>query len=238
MLRAWLASVLALVALLATTRLAHADEPDPTRAGRGFAVVAADGATDAAWPLAQRVYRSAVLRPVAIDDARARVLAGEAAPPLAPPELTELAELRAGIKGDDAASREVLAALAEKLGVHAIIVVFGKQEAEGPSARVYVVGIRAFDAARYNPDVASNSSTIAWDGAIRSLERPYLPQPQPLGVIARVPPVKPKASESKAFYESPWFWVAVGTAALVAGGVLIATNIQTNDTIHLQVRLP
>jgi hypothetical protein len=238
MLRAWLASMLALVALLATTRLAHADEPEH----HGFAVVAVDGATDVAWPLAQRVYRSAVLRPAAIDDARARVLAGEAAPPLAPPELTELAELRAGVKGDDAASREVLAALAQKLGVHAIVVVFGRQEAEGPSARVYVVDLRAFDAARYMPD-PSTAPNVVWDGAIRSLERPYVPQEQkPLGVVERVPPPTKrsngKASESKAFYESPWFWVAVGTAALVAGGVLIATNIQTNDTIHLQVRLP
>jgi hypothetical protein len=230
MLRLWLASILAAVAVLVTTRLAHADEPEH----RGFAVVAVDGATDVAWPLAQGVYRSAVLRPVGIDDARARVLAGEAAPPLAPPELTELAELRGGVKGDDAASREVLAALAQKLGVRAIIVVFAKRDTESANARVYDVSVRAFDAARYVPDA---SETVVWDGAIRSIERPYLPQ-KPLGVVERVPTPKHKTAESKAFYESPWFWVAVGTAALVAGGVLIATNIQTSDTIHLQVRLP
>lgn len=231
--RAWLASLMALVALLGTARLAWADE-----APRGYAVVAVDGATDVAWPLAQAVYKSALLRPSGIDDARARVLAGDAAPPLAPPELTELVELRAGVKGDDAASRQVLAAIAQKLGVHAILVV-ALAEDQKPTARVYDASLRAFDAARYAPDVSSN--VVTWNDAVRSLERPYLPQnPLFTAVAARdvAPPLKPKPSESKPFYQSPWFWLAIGTAVLIGAGVLIATNLQTSDTIHLKVQLP
>ena len=31
---------------------------------------------------------------------------------------------------------------------------------------------------------------------------------------------------------------AIGAALLIGGGVLIATNVQTGDTIHMQVKLP
>jgi hypothetical protein len=194
--------------------------------------VAVDGATDAAWPLAQRVYQSAVLRPAGIDDARARVLAGEPPPALSPVEITELSELRRGVKGDDAASREVLAALVEKLDVHAIIVVSVAEHQT--SARVYDSDLRAFDAARYLPDAPRFDT---WHDAIRALERPYLRQPTSL-VAPEVD--RPKARrESRPFYDSPWFWVAVGAAAvLVGGGVILATTLQTNDTIHLTAQLP
>jgi hypothetical protein len=228
----WLAWVIALVAFFAAEPLARAAE-----AVKGVAVVATSGATDAAWPLAGAVYADAALRPAHIDDATARVLAGEAAPPSSA-DLGSLAELRAGVKGDDAASREVLAALARRLSVRAIVVVFA---GEPPSARVYDAASRAFDAARYVPD-ASTAAGTTWTAALRSLARPYLPEPAkkaPAAAVSAPPPAPTKpASKSKAFYESPWFWVAVGAAVLVGGGALIATNVQTGDTIHLQMRLP
>jgi hypothetical protein len=213
---ALLASLFALVALLVTSRSAFADEP------KGFAVVAADGATDAAWPLAGAVYGSITLKPPTIDDARARVLAGE---PGTTPELTELAELRAGVKGDDAASRQVLGALAQKLSLRGVVVVFA---GDPPTARLYDAESHTFDAARYT---AENGD---WKAAVRSLERPYLLQPTPLVLT----PAEPKKTESKPFYLSPWFWGAIGAALLIGGGVLIATNVQTSDTIHLQLRMP
>ncbi len=228
----WLSMFALAVALLTTTRRASADE-----ARHGYVVVAVPGATDIAWPLARGVYGSAVLKPAVIDDARARVLAGEPVPTGAGADLTELAELRAGVKGDDAASREVLAALAQKLSVHGIVVVL----ADPPAARVYDAATRAFDAAQYAPDAATNTAAVTWDGTVRSLERPFLPVRQPSTVLSTGPGTKPaatKKSESKAFYESPWFWVAIGTAALIGGGVLIATNVQTGDTLHLQMKTP
>ena len=136
------------------------------------------------------------------------------------------------MKGDDAASREVLAAIAQKLDVRAIVVVL----ASPPTAMLYDATTRSFDAARYAPD-----SSGAWDGTIRSLERPYAPVPAatPLVLASTPQPAKKVITkESKAFYESPWFWVAVGAAVLIGGGILIGTSVQTNDTIHMQMRLP
>ncbi len=219
---ALLAPLFALVALLVTSRSAFADEVKPEP--KGFAVVAADGAIDAAWPLAGAVYGSSTLKPPTIDDARARVLAGEAGTGTTP-ELTELAELRAGVKGDDAASRQVLGALAQKLSLRGVVVVFAGNP---PTARLYDAESHTFDAARYT---AENGD---WKAAVRSLERPYAPQTAPLVLT---PPV-PKKTESKPFYLSPWFWGAIGAALLIGGGVLIATNVQTSDTIHLQLRMP
>jgi len=220
------------LALVLGPRLARADTD-----ARGVAVVAAGSATDATWPLARAVYASALLRPKKVDDRYARVLAGEASPTQFG-ELGELAELRAGVKGDDAASRQVLSAIADKLGVASILVVFTGDTAQAPpTARVFDATSKTFDAARYTPDAQST-----WDGTIRAIERPLLPTV--LVSQAAQAPVEPLAppehkAKSKAFFESPWFWVAVGAAVLlVGGGVLIATNVQTADTIHMQLKLP
>ncbi|HEY1959848.1 MAG TPA: hypothetical protein VGH28_29775 [Polyangiaceae bacterium] len=227
--------ILALVAFFAAVPLARADEP----ARKGLAVLATDGATDAAWPLASAIYGNPELHPVSIDDPRARVLAGER-PSSEAKDLAEFAELRAGVKGDDAASRQVLAAIGDKLGVRAIVVVFG---GDPPTARVYDVATRAFEAARYEPDAAGAHPT--WTAALASIEKPYVApppakiEPGPAPALATVPqPTKKNESKSKAFYESPWFWAAIGAAALITGGILIATTAQTGDTIHLQMRLP
>ena len=228
MLRVLLACLCAMTFALLTCRSARADEPLPKP--KGVVVVATEGATDAAWPLARAIYADEMLRPREIDDAKARVLAGEAGSA----ELSELAELRAGVKGDDAASRQVLAALADKLRVVGVVVVFA---GDPPSARLYDADTKVFDAARYAPEKSD------WSGAVKSLERWYLPSPPPLvTVVPKEPePTKPKdkpKEKSKSFYESPWFWAAIGAALLIGGGVLIATSVQTSDTIHMQVKLP
>lgn len=229
----WTSFVFALVAFFAAVPLARADD------AKGIAVVGADGATDATWPLAAAVYGDAALRPKAIDDPTARVLAGEAAAPESSADLKSLAELRGGVKGDDAASREVLAAIAQRLSVRAVAVVFaGTPPGATPYARVYDAASRAFDAARYVPDPGEH---VAWTSALRSIQRPYAPQTTvaPVAAVhATAPLTAPKVVKSKAFYESPWFWVAVGAAALLGAGVLIATNVQSGDTIHLQMRFP
>ena len=239
--------VLAVAAFFAAVPLARADEPAPRK---GLAVVATDGATDAAWPMASAIYGDPELHPVSVDDPRARVLCGEA-PSSEAKDLAELAELRAGVKGDDAASRQVLGAIGDKLGVRAIVVVFAGDPA---TARVFDLATKTFDAARYEPDAGSHTK---WTAALASIERPYVAAPppkiEPAGSAAggtadsstRAPqpavlnqPVKKAESKSKAFYESPWFWVAIGAAALLTAGLLIATNVQSGDTIHLQMRLP
>ena len=238
--RSFFASFFALVALLLTSRFARADEPAKTK---GYVVVATDGATDAAWPLAGAVYSSELLKPKGIDDARARVLAGEPAPDDASESartavggyatMKELAELRAGVKGDDAASRQVLSALADKLQVSGVVVVLA---GDPPVARLFDATTKTFDAARYSPEKGD------WKSVVRALEQPFLPAAPVLVTqlthVEMGSPAGKPAQKSKAFYESPWFWVAIGAALLIGGGVLIATNVQTSDTLRMQVKLP
>jgi hypothetical protein len=91
-------------------------------AGQGIAVLAVGPARDEAFALARAIYGSR-LRPTALDEVRARVLAGAAPPPNASRELRELAEVRAGITTEDAAGRRLLTGLAQQVGAQALLVV-------------------------------------------------------------------------------------------------------------------
>src|SRR5450432_1176529 len=77
-----------------------APKTTPTVASHGLAVVGVGDAVDATWPLAQSVYANETLRPTAIDETQARVLAGETPDANAPREIKDLADLRAGVHGD------------------------------------------------------------------------------------------------------------------------------------------
>jgi|HubBroStandDraft_2_1064218.scaffolds.fasta_scaffold1420467_1 hypothetical protein len=46
------------------------------------------------------------------------------------------------------------------------------------------------------------------------------------------------APHGRKFYESGWFWGAVGAAALVGGAIFLATQDTSSPTIHLQVQVP
>jgi hypothetical protein len=234
----------------------------PAAASRGLAVLAVDGATDAAWSLAREIYANAALRPEGLDDARARVLAGEAPGADAPPRVRELAQLRAAVKGDDIASRQILPAIAEQLHVRGVVVVERPANAN-PVARVYIADTRAFDAARYAPD---DGATLTWSGATESLARAFgTPPPAtifpsspastsaPLSnasngssalerqssvALREGPKVENGPPAGKKFYESGWFWGALGAAAFIGGAVFFATRDNTPGTIHLQMQVP
>ena len=97
--------------------------PAPARRQpQGVAVVASGSARDDAYTLARAVYGSS-LRPRSLDELRARILAGDPPPPSATKDVRELSELRAGVSGEDAASRRLLAAIAQQLDVQALLVV-------------------------------------------------------------------------------------------------------------------
>jgi hypothetical protein len=113
-------------------------------------VIAGPGAEDAAWALAKEVYARASLRPAVLDETRARVLVGAAAPAGAAAPVKDLADERAGVRGDDGASRALLRTIATQLDVRALVVVEAGPGA--PWAHVFVVESGAFDAARYAPD--------------------------------------------------------------------------------------
>jgi hypothetical protein len=222
---------------------AEANTTAPAKSGKGFAVVAAGASADDTWPAAQAVYKSAALRPKSLDEPRARVLAGEAPPEGASAELRDLAELRAGVKGDDAASRQLLSAIADKLGVEGLVVLFGEKDAL--EARVFLRDGSAFDAAHYKKEADG------WSPLVASLERTRAAAPEavraPLETrsLTMAPlPRRPdqdkqeKQDKPRPFYLSPWFWGAIGAAAFAGGAVYLATRDTSSGTIKLQMRVP
>jgi hypothetical protein len=238
-----LAGALALGGLvLAASPSVRAAEPPP--AAHGAVVVAlGEGASPAARPLARDVYRHEALRP-SIDDATARVLAGDPVPAEAPSSLRELAELRRSIPpaGTDVASRRLLASLGEEL--HAKLVVSVALEDGKPVARVLRVAGASFErvalSASVEPSPAGSEPSFAWPGAAAALH-PLLVQPAaatPLApVAAAAPPAPPPPAPGKPpYWKSPWFWAPLGV--LLAAGVTVLVVSQTADTsvgnVHLQ----
>ena len=109
----------------------------------------------------------------------------------------------------------------------------------------------------------NGSSTAAWGGAVQALRRgfgevppPAPPAPPPpvvtpppaptpeqgISALALHPvpsaPAKNGKSESRAFYQSPWFWAAAGAAVFAAGAIYLATRADSTDNIQLQVQVP
>jgi hypothetical protein len=228
---------------------ATAPAPRAATASTGLAVVATDGATDAAWPLARAIYADPSLRPSRIDEGQARVLCGEAPAPGAPQELRDLADTVKAVKGDDAPSRALLSEVARRLSVRALVVV--QAGADHPNARVFLADAGVFDAATYAPDSAP---TLGWTAAAQSLARAYgvhsEPSSPPSAATAptSAPPlatreesrlsVPPAPPTRKAFYETGWFWGALGAAAFAGGAIFLATRDNGEQTIHLQMQVP
>ena len=230
---------------------ASATPPAPAAASApaaGLAVVALPGATDAAWPLARAVYADASLRAAGVDDVHARVLCGEPAATTEPAELRNLSDTVAALRGEDAPSRALLDEISRRFSTRALVVV---RVASGrPIARVFLSETGAFDAATYAPD---DSPTLAWSATTRSLARTFGPSPgsaTPDVGPSVVPalamhdgPHKPREggssrSSSRPFYESTWFWGAIGAAVLTGGVVYFATRDSSPSTIHLEVEVP
>jgi hypothetical protein len=263
--------------LAVAEREAHAQEPasaqagqaaqaakPATPAGQGIAVVAVGPARDEAFALARAVYGSR-LRPTSLDEVRARVLAGGPAPANASRELRDLAEIRAGITGDDAAGRRLLGGIAQQIGAQALLVVKVERSAappapEGPPpaedagsaagnaapattvvARLFLAETGDFDAARYVPEPGLEGPA-AWRSTVVSLEGRFPPVARtaaPGAALAATPTkLSPEGEKSSPFYASGWFWGAIGGAALLAAGIYFATRDTTSDPIHLQMRVP
>lgn len=241
----------------ATPALGPAPAAQPQAQSQGVAVLGTNGAREEAFGLARAVYAT-TLRPHALDEVRARVLAGDAPPPNASKEVRELAELRAGVSGDDAASRQLLATIARQTGVQALLVVSVKRsvapaeagdagaseasdagaeagiapEAPTTTARLFLADSGEIDAARYEPAASGWNETVSSLG--RRFPSPKLSAPpQALTAPAQLTPGK----DSKPFYYSPWLWGAVGAAALVGGFFFFATQDKSDDPIHLQMRV-
>jgi hypothetical protein len=228
---------------LASARSAHAEEgPDPEASG--VTIVAegeGEGIADVAWPLAQTTYGKASLRPKYLTEAQARVLVGEAPPADATVELKDLAQLRTAVRGDDTVSREILGNVGRRVHTKSILVVT-PHDGAAPQVRLFDVTKKTFDPARWQPEPKEGGGW-AWDATLGSVERA-------LGPVAAPPVVKPKVvvasvaaapvakDKSKSFYESPWFWVALGGAALLGGAVILATHDWSGDMVHMRMQVP
>jgi hypothetical protein len=212
----------------------------------GLAVVAFPGATDSAWPLAQAVYAEPSLRPTGLDEDLARVMCGEPASSGAKGPIADIAATVAALRGDDPPSRTLLVEIARRAAVRALVTV---RLLDGhPVARVFLPETGGFDAATFTPDAASQG---AWSAAAKSIARLYghsapAPAPVPGGhagpaapsLATHEAPQMPNSSHAVPFYESPWFWGALGAAVLVGGGVYLATRDTSPSTIHLELKVP
>lgn len=245
--------VVAALVLGAASGTAGATEPTPVvapaRTPQGLAVIAIGSARDDAFTLARAVYGSS-LRPRSLDELRARILAGDPAPPAATKDVRELAELRASITGDDAASRRLLSSIAQQLGVQGLLVVRRVQvedagvESDGgaPATPPATVGLfladsGEFDAAKYEPEAGD----AGWRPTVTSLARRFPPPAAPATAqVAPMPPPKlsSEQKDSKPFYLSPWLWGAIGAAVVIGGLFWFSTQDTGEDPIHLQMRVP
>jgi hypothetical protein len=192
------------------------------------------------------VYADPSIRPARIDEAHARVLCGEPPPADAASDVRDLAETVRAVHGDDAPSRALLAEIARRVAARAIVVV--RIDAGRASARVFLPDQGVFDAATYSPD---EGTPLSWNSAVQSLVRSYaLQRPSPAPSTAAVstsapalatreqPTVPAAPARKKAFYESGWFWGAIGAAAFAGGAIFLATRDNSDPTIHLQVQVP
>jgi hypothetical protein len=228
---------------------AHAEDTQ-----HGLAVVGVGHDVELAWPLAKALYADPALRPPSLDEAHARVLVGEDADPGAPAELRDLAESRAAIHGEDAASRRLLASIAAGLHVKGLVLVEGGASANiRPVARVFVASLDSFDAVRYEPDPSApvtwgnGSAKLTWSGSVTALHRGFAdvappPPPPTIAVVSAKTPAPAEKDTGKQgatpFYKSPWFWAAAGAALFAAGAVYLATRNEGPDNIQLQVSVP
>ena len=231
--------------------------PPPQAQPRGAVVIAAsDGAAAATKALAFDVYRDAELRP-SIDDATARVLAGDAPAESAPARLKEIAELRTSIAHADSAvvARRLLASLGTELG--ATLVVSVALDGTRPVARVLRPGAVAFERIELGPTVEvapDGARTFRWPGATDTFRgflpghevgsRPQLPDavppltpggtPAPLAPKAETAALPAEPTESRPFYKSPWFWGSLGGAAAVGLSVFLISRATSATTdVHL-----
>jgi hypothetical protein len=199
---------------------------------QGVAVLAIGDAREDAFAAARAVYTT-TLRPSSLDELRARVLAGDPAPTTATKELRELAELRAGVHGDDAASRSLLASVAQKLRLEGILLV-GRED-DAAFARLFLASTGELDAARYSPDPAAEAP---WRATVASVAAHF---PKPAQPVSRVPPATmatPDPKEKKPFYTSPWLWGALGATLALGAFFFFVGRDTSDDPIHLQMRVP
>ena len=156
--------------------------------------------------------------------------------------MRDLADSVAAVHGDDAPSRAVLDAIARRFAVRGVVVV--SVESGHATARAYLSDTGAFDAARYAPDAGGTQWTAAAQSLARSFAGPATVSSPAPSVMAPAlathaePPARAAHSPGRAFWQSGWFWGAIGAAAFGAGAAYFVTRDNTGSTIHLELQVP
>ncbi|MEO8876469.1 MAG: hypothetical protein ABI461_12845, partial [Polyangiaceae bacterium] len=190
------------------------------------------------------------------------VLLGEPAPPA----LADLASSRAAIHGDDAPSRQLLTNIASDFHLRGIVVVSCEAPTEAPASTWYTpqasaknpsctpvgrlfLAANAKSVAHFETDpvrtdlIVDASQPITWNSAVLQLDAQYgdhvapAPKSAPPGAVSAAP-AKENEKKSHYFYESPWFWGALGAAAFAGTAVFLATRDSSSDTTHIQMTVP
>jgi hypothetical protein len=148
-----------------------------------------------------------------------------------------------GVTGEDAASSAALGDLAHRLNARALVVVH--MEGGLPVARVFRADTATFDTTTYVPDDAGAAD---WGGAAQAiagtvgLTPAAPPAAAPLQAPALATHEEPapvtEPPKKRAFYESGWFWGALGAAAFAGGAVYFATRDNGPTSIHLEMQVP
>lgn len=198
--------------------------PAPVGAAPHGVVVLAmsDEAIPAARALAREAYGDEALRP-RIDDATARVLAGEAVPAGGSAKLVEIADVRKAAQGagNDAVTRRLFASLGADLG--AILVVPVAVRDGKPTARIVSVAKANFEPVELTGSLEAQpdgTSRVKWAG-VAAILTGLVPKPTTAPGKAAAPgPLAPKKEEPQgSFWTSPWTWVGAGV--VVAAGVVV-----------------
>lgn len=215
-------------ALAQTTPRVAGATPAPIDLHQGVAVVAVgQHSVDAAWALASRVYADPLLRPARLDDATARVLAGEAPPTEADTRWVELSAARSALKLDDPMAARLASSISADLAGASLLLVFATDPSH-PRARLFASSTRSF----VTPDLwmrPDASGAASWESSVAWLHAH--------AVASRTTAPAPSQSPAKSVLTSGWFWGAIGAAA---GAAVLAFTIRrddTSDTIHLQGRV-
>jgi hypothetical protein len=101
-----------------------------------------------------------------------------------------------------------------------------------------------FEADPIHPDLILDvTQPVTWNAAVLELDAQFgqyapAPKPAPAGAISAVPTKDSVKKSPHYFYESPWFWGALGAAAFAGTAVFLATRDSGGDTIHLQMQVP
>ena len=149
------------------------------------------------------------------------------------------ADTVAAIHGDDAPSRALLGGVARRFNLRGVVVVRPVTGSSPATARVFLAATDTFDAASYSTDDVPASAPPgppSWSAAAGLLARAYGQVPAAPLATHELPPAD--GSSSRDFYESGWFWGALGLAALAGGAVFFATRDSSTPTIDLEAQVP